>query len=163
MKKQTTTIEEKIEILKTDEELKQLKENAKIAQNSEQKENLRNVRSKIEWRIREILKPKYLWFHTADWLITIGFAQENGKVRYSYLDQNQLELKSEPIYSCQTQFNRWYALVQDPETLIWSVIDKDLNKVDTISDYNWNPFWDWESEDFFKLRIKLSNLLSCKI
>jgi len=48
MKKQTTTIEEKIEILKTDEELKQLKENAKIAQNSEQKENLRNVRSKIE-------------------------------------------------------------------------------------------------------------------
>lgn len=159
MKKLQNTIDERFDILKKDEEIKGLIENAKIAEKSEQKDNLRRIRSNIEWRIRDIIKPNYLWFHTSDWLMTIWFTQENWKVRYTYLNQDELNLVSAPIYSCQTQFHKWYALVQDPETLIWSVINKELNKIEELHDYNWVSHKNWESKDFFELRIKLSNYL----
>ena len=105
----------------------------------ESAESLRKLRTSIREKIHSAVKPAYLWFHTKDGLMTIGFKdQESWKIRYWYYDQTKSEMAIDAKYSCQTQFYRWQALVQDPKTLDWKVIWTDWKEINI-----WNIWEDW--------------------
>lgn len=120
--------ESNLEKLRDDPEIKEIKNNILVVHSISPvwSEKLMLLESRFCKRVKELLKPSETLLYSRDWYMTIWFkSPENWRTLYWFLDQEELDLLIEPKFSCVKWFTNWIALVQDPETLIWSAISHD--------------------------------------